>query len=53
MPVIKKVVEGVTPSEQFEKVIEAYAAQNPVKFAMKKEALYKKLEAMKKAEGKK
>lgn len=46
-------VEGLTSSEQYEKIIEAYAAQNPVKFAQKKEALYAKLEEMKKLEKKK
>lgn len=48
MPIVRK----VNTSEDFEKLIERYKVQNPVKFAGKEKALLAKLAELKKAEGK-
>jgi hypothetical protein len=47
MPIVKK-VQSV---EDFEKLIEKYKVQNPVKFAMKEKALLEKLAGLKKLAG--
>lgn len=52
MPIVKKVTEN-TSVEDFEKLIERYKVQNPVKFAQKEKALMEKLANLKKMEGKK
>lgn len=46
MPIVKKVTEN-TSAEEFEKLVERYKVQNPVKFALKEESLMKKLAALK------
>ena len=43
MPIIRK----TQTAEDFEKVIEAYRIQNPVKFALKEKALMAKLASLK------
>lgn len=47
MPIVKKVSEN-TSVEEFEKLIERYKVQNPVKFALKEKALMAKLAGLKK-----